>query len=502
MVFSLVPVNEAVCAENNDNLNTHLQYLSETVQAPSIGTINGEWSVMALARGGYAVPKDYFTDYYNRVLTELIGCEGELHSAKYTEYSRVILGLSSVGYDPSDVGGYNLLDKLTDLNNVTKQGINGPIFALIALDSNNYEIPQNSAANVQVTRDNLIKAIIDKEISGGGFDLSGKVPDADMTAMALQALAPYQDREDVKPCVDRALSVLEKLQNTNGGFGSIEGTCSESNAQVIIALTALGIDPATDPRFVKENGNAISALMAFSEPDGGFKHQLNGEVNAMATDQCTLALVAYNRFQNKQNSLYQMTDVTPVMNPDKIMTVEQLEKEMDALLQEGISIDNKDQVNSLLNAISYMDEFEKKQEITEQLEKYKASIEEMEQQVQELNDAIWNELDPRNITLDDKDTVNRLIAMYEEISPENREYVKYYDDVLAAKKIINEQEAQLNNDNQKNSDPSTEEPDKLNNGKDSTKLPKTGGSDSLALLMVGAMMCFSGVIALKKKRPN
>ena len=90
--------------------------------------------------------------------------------------------------------------------------------------------------------------------------------------------------------------MLSNSQDAYGRFGSVDGVCAESTAQVIIALTALGVDPMTDSRFVKENGNTVSALLLYALEDGGFRHLLNGAYNDMATDQGILALVAYDRF--------------------------------------------------------------------------------------------------------------------------------------------------------------------------------------------------------------
>ena len=282
---------------------------------PKIGTFSGEWTILSLARAGYDVPQSYYDKYYSNVEKELIEKKGILHKVKYTEYSRVILGLTSIGKDVTNVGGYNLLEKLADFNAVKKQGINGPIFALIALDTNKYEIPIVEGVKVQTTREMLIDYIIGLEITAedgtiGGWALTGNVPDPDITAMALQSLAPYKDDPKVKPYIERGVQVLADMQLPSGGYSSWGSTNSESIAQVIVALTSLGIDPAKDKRFIKEGGNwIVSAIMDFYVDGGGFKHILDGEKDAMATDQGMYALVAYDRFVNGKNVLYDMTDV-------------------------------------------------------------------------------------------------------------------------------------------------------------------------------------------------
>ncbi|MGX4600102.1 dockerin type I domain-containing protein [Faecalimicrobium sp. JNUCC 81] len=291
---------------------------------PTVGTLSGEWTILSLARAGYKVPNSYYDKYYDNVVKTLKECDGNLHKVKYTEYSRVILGLTSIGKDVRNVGGYNLLEKLADFNKVIKQGINGPIFALIALDTNNYEIPIAKDVKVQTTREMLIDYILDREIKkgtseAGGWALTGDIPDPDITAMALQSLAKYKNKEKVKPYIDRALNVLSNLQLETGGYSSWGTTNSESVAQVIVALTALGIDPAKDERFIKSEGKwTISSIMDFYIESGGFKHVLDKELDAMATDQGMYAIVAYDRFVKGKNKLYDMTDAKSTLNTGEI----------------------------------------------------------------------------------------------------------------------------------------------------------------------------------------
>ena len=306
-------------------MNAALAKILQDVPAPAFGTSDGEWSVLALKRADATVPSSYFDDYYTGIIAEISDAAEypnapKLHNTKSTENARLILALTAMGKDVTDVGGYNLLAPLADFDWVKKQGINGAIFALIALDSNKYDIPIDSSVADQTTREKLIDYILAQEVSGGGFSLAGITAEVDMTAMALQALASYQDIQDVADVTDRALAVLSALQSADGIFG----TASESTAQVIVALTALGIDPTDDVRFVKANGDPITALLGFEAAGGGFKHlatQLTAD--GMATDQGAYALVAYDRFLNGKTALYDMTDMftqTPV-TPGSPITV-------------------------------------------------------------------------------------------------------------------------------------------------------------------------------------
>lgn len=307
-----------------EQLDKSLAYIVNTVKNPSFGTGSGEWSILSLARANYKVPNGYYNLYYNNVVTKIssmIKEDGKLDANKSTENSRAILGLTSIGKDITNVAGHDLRNALADYQYIQKQGNNGPIFALIALDSHNYEIPvlfpdpDEKGVIYQSTRENLVQYILDREVKKGAADAGGWAlgvtkADVDMTGMAMQALAPYYAKDpNVKAAVDRAIVWLSSVQNAQGGFTSWGSTSSESIAQVVVALTGVGVDPHSDPRFIKEGNSLIDALLSFSGPDGGFKHILTGKVDAMATDQGTYALVSYDRLINNSNRLYDMNDV-------------------------------------------------------------------------------------------------------------------------------------------------------------------------------------------------
>ena len=168
------------------------EYMLETVRNPQIGSIGGEWAILGLSRSGFDVPQVYWESYYEAVEKEVEACKGVLHQKKYTEYSRVIIALTAIGADPQNVAGYNLLTPLGDFEKTIWQGINGPIWALIALDSGSYDMPINAEAKTQATRQMDIHEILSRQLNDGGWNLSGRggagAADADITGMALQAL--------------------------------------------------------------------------------------------------------------------------------------------------------------------------------------------------------------------------------------------------------------------------------------------------------------------------
>lgn len=289
-----------------DAYKTAGQYMVEVAPNPTFGD---EWFIVALARGEYDVPANYYDTYYSNLVSEVKKLEGVLHNRKYTEYSRVILALSAIGKDATDVGGYNLVEQLFDFDKVVWQGLNGPIFALIALDTWNYEIPTNA----NNSREKMIDYILSKQLADGGFTLSGTNADPDMTAMAVQSLSTYKDRADVQAAIDKALVAMENLQDANGSYKTWGITNSESAAQVITALTSLNINPNEDKRFNQVLNNFLTFYHA---QDGGFKHVLTEtKANGMATEQAAYTLAAYNRLLTGKTKLYDMTDTKVGKNP-------------------------------------------------------------------------------------------------------------------------------------------------------------------------------------------
>ena len=286
-------------------------YMVSAVKAPEVGSIGGEWAIIGLARSGYTVPTNYYEDYYARVEKYVKNCSGVLHERKYTEYSRVVLALTAIGRDPSKVAGYNLLTPLGDFDKTIWQGLNGPIWALIALDSGNYEIPKNPAAKTQATRQLYIDEILNNQMKDGGWSQTGTGDsDVDITAMALQALAKYQDQKAVKTATDKALTYLSNVQDRKGGFASWGTTNVESVAQVVVAFCELGMD-LNDSRFVKNGHGLVENLLSFRQSNGGFYHVMDGSDgnNQMSAEQGFYALVAIDRAENGKNSLYRMGDV-------------------------------------------------------------------------------------------------------------------------------------------------------------------------------------------------
>ena len=292
-------------------------YIQSAVSAPVVSYLFGEWAVLGQARAKVPLSEAYIAAYYEKVVAYVrknMGADGvlrdpESHNPVITDNERIALALTAIGKDPANVGGKNLLAALQDkdimkVTDTSNTDINGLVMGLLALNSRNYTSDTSW----------LVQAVLAQQNEDGSWSASAdtkSVGDVDMTAMALQALAPYYKdggNETVNTAVNKALQWLsDKYKGT--GY-----TSAESCAQVVIALSALNLDANTDARFTKTvEGKTLSVLGNLLQyrvaKNGGFKHQFADKaVNEMATEQALCAMAAYARFTEKANALYDMTD--------------------------------------------------------------------------------------------------------------------------------------------------------------------------------------------------
>lgn len=292
-------------------------YIQSAVSAPVVSYLFGEWAVLGQARAKVPLSEAYIAAYYEKVVAYVkanIGSDGILrkpddkNTPVITDNERIILALTAIGKDPANVGGKNLLTALQDkdimkVTDTSNTDINGLVMGLLALNSRNYTSDTSW----------LVQAVLAQQNEDGSWRASADtkpVGDVDMTAMALQALAPYHKdggNETVNTAVRKALNWLSGKYRS--GYDS-----SESCAQVVIALSALNLDANTDARFTKTvEGKTLSVLGNLLQyrvaENGGFKHQFADKaVNEMATEQALCAMAAYARFTEKANALYDMTD--------------------------------------------------------------------------------------------------------------------------------------------------------------------------------------------------
>ena len=280
------------------------------------GSSVSDWTALAMARAEVA---DDYAGYLTRLqayVERQYAENGCLHEVKATEYHRIALTAAALGGDPTSFGTkpdgtpidlvaegtYNWQGE----NDLGAQGLNGWIFALLTVDAVNADIPADARYSRQTMRD----AIVSAQLPEGGFSLGGGEMDVDITAMALQALAPYQ--AELPEVIDAALNALSSAQLPTGGFESWGAQSSESCAQVLLALCELNIDPETDARFQKASGNVVTALLSFRTADGGVAHQQGGQADAMAGEQAMQALMALHLRQQGLGRFFDLTNAQPI----------------------------------------------------------------------------------------------------------------------------------------------------------------------------------------------
>ena len=349
-------LNQMLQETSNYIVNTELE--AEIKEPGSIG-YDSQWNVFGIARAreiAAATGMDtsqwdrFIKTFYNNAAGQYKKDGGIIKDGerKRTEYSKFIVTLTACGYDAREVSEekYNVFDHLRDFKKVKAQGINGPIWALIALKcSDKYDgvLPITEAEAAQTglaqptSEERLVNTVLDAQLADGGWTLAGDIADSDMTGMALQSLWPYYMKaesdktafeksvtERVNTAVERGLKCLKDIQMESGGYGSRAGgtlqETEESICQVVVALNGLGIDPADGSQGYLKPGNQwmMSALTRFYVSGGGFMHLLAGsgddggakpgERDGMATEQGFYTLVAYGRFINQKNSLYNIND--------------------------------------------------------------------------------------------------------------------------------------------------------------------------------------------------
>lgn len=294
-------VKKASTTEINNTYKSAISYAKKTKKA----TYGNEWTVITLKRASASGCKDYYNTYLKNLKSTLKKNKGALPKGKTSDYARVCIALAALGKNPAKFEGYNVLKPLLNAEKASEQGINGSVWALIALDACGYKETKSTKG----LRDKYIEYIYMDQLADGGFAYSGKVADADMTAMVLTAVAPYfgkKNNEAANHIICNGIEALSDMQQSNGSFYSV-GVCNaESNAQVVLALASLGINPRTDERFVKNGKSAVDALMSFKVAGGKFSHLYGAKANTLATTQATYALTAYKRFVNKKSAFFQI----------------------------------------------------------------------------------------------------------------------------------------------------------------------------------------------------
>ncbi|HDR7795130.1 TPA: DUF4430 domain-containing protein [Bacillus luti] len=284
--------------------------------------IDSDWVALALSRSGNNIPIDAQVNYVKAV-TEKV--EKRVNRFSATDLARTIIMMNAMNADPKKVGGHNLVQKLYESDKVNS--VTGYTFALLAFDTKKYEIPVESKWN----RVALVDALLQSQHTDGGWTYDStsskdSASNVDVTAMVLSALAPYQDRPDVKPAIQKAVAYLYDNQLENGGFAADGQENSNSTAQAIIGLSL--VKDVDQNRLHK----AMQNLLSYQLPNGEFKwlpSDQNG--SGMATEQALLALV---QFKELGKSIYDWSnvpateiDTKPNVDPENVVVEKEVIEE-------------------------------------------------------------------------------------------------------------------------------------------------------------------------------
>lgn len=315
------------------------------VLTSSAGTTSSDWFVIAMSKLG--LPGDYsayLSKLTEQVKQRYLGAD-KLSGSKATEWHRISLAILACGGNPEAVGG--TIDLIADgtynrglVKPLNTQGNNGIVFALISLDANNYEPP----ADAYESRMDILQSLLDCQLADGGFAQWGSSSDVDVTAMALTALAPYKNSYSNQ--IAKAVAFLSSKQNPGGGFSSGNVENAESTAQVIIALTSLGINPQTDLRFIKNGNSPVNHLISYVKDSGGICHTTGGSENEMAAQQAMCAIAALVRQMDFQSSIYRFTSASPSLHRKEINTNDLIDKVSESSTEKIAETDVVDALDS------------------------------------------------------------------------------------------------------------------------------------------------------------
>ncbi len=223
----------------------------------------------------------YYTGENNEAIISSITNSIEETYRKPTDLAKICLTLQLYDQDITNINGVNLYEKLKNYENLGKQGVNGYIYTLFVATIQNDEDFSNE----------LIGKILSYQNEDGGFSLDlNDISEIDITAMAMQSLAPYKDIQEVNDSLSNALLFTQNAIS--------EDISSESIAQILLALTMLNID-INDEKLVTDK-NLLDRLMTFKYTDSGFYHTQNEMYSDdISTEQAALALIFIkNNYEN------------------------------------------------------------------------------------------------------------------------------------------------------------------------------------------------------------
>ena len=393
------------------------------LQGKSLEKYGNEWNIFSILRSGATIEQSKLDKYYESVVQEL---KKKGKTMRVTDLARVALALEAMGKNPTDVGGFNVLEAIYNHEKMMTDSSNCPIFGLLALDGRNYKIPEDA----KWSRKDIITQILKFQKASGAFGLSldNDLASIDMTGMALQSLAPYYNDPaypDVKPAVDKALKHFKDNITVNAGFLDFGSENSCTTAQVLTAVSALNIDPTVKENGFVQNGNNMVSNLHTYKKDAGFAWQTALQAQEMATQQVTYGLIAYQRMAEGGTRLYDFTDV---LDETDQKAVKEVEEKINAIGSK-ITLNSKKSIQEARAAYEKLSEAQKKlvsnletltkaEEELKKLEGQQEADQKAAKEVEEKIKAIGTE-----ITLESKKAIEGARAAYEKLSEAQKKLV-------------------------------------------------------------------------------
>lgn len=269
----------------DENIADTSRYLLQEVDSPTVSSVGGEWSVIAIMNSQIEdeTKEAYALRYFDSVRAQVKSKKGILDEEHYTEYARVSMGVASIGEDPTNVEGYNLISYLDDYEKIREQGVNAAAYALVASQMCGVKL---------ANEEKYIQYILD-ELKGYDVTVDGM---SDYVSMGVLALSYYKDRDEINNVIEEKIEELSKAQLEDGSMGNCEST-----SEAIIALTTAGVDVTADERFIKNEKSLLNGLLTYKK-DSGYFHVTGDEnyeeINIMATEKALLALESIKAFDN------------------------------------------------------------------------------------------------------------------------------------------------------------------------------------------------------------
>lgn len=463
MVLFILFGTTTVYAEHSDYTNKDIQQAIEKIYKWKKENINGkgaenlfttkfsnnagttacDWYAISIGRTG--INDDYFSylTILKNNIEDIYNSDEKLKQLKPTDLHRMSLTALSLGENPQQFGkdkngkAINLVADGTynkSLDELGKQGINSYIWALILLNSTECTIPKNS----EVNKDSLVDEILKRQLENGSFSFDDSAS-IDITAMAIQSLALYKGKHSEKAeiSIKKAVEWLSTQQSKDGDFVSYGEGCSESTAQVIVALCSANIDPVNDDRFIKKGSTALDGLMKYQLSNGSFTHTKSSNAeNSTSSEQAFYALCSLYRYNNKLDKLFSFDNSKGIINiftnkaETSGLTFNKNDMEEYQQLSKNVTTREYNSVLRLYEKAKVSDNSAELKDIIQNLEKKKADIENIQSEIDSINEKIADNLYPiESISKDKLDIVDEVISKSSNLSEYDQSKITNLDNI-------------------------------------------------------------------------